>query len=149
MTSVSTSLLITETLPKATRISLEYDVVFPAEYIPYTAEHGKVFICFDVDIQKSLNKTFLLPTIKIWVFSHSSKLRLPEGGIRVDALCSEIAKAINGSRYYGLGQLELESVARYAPLTDWVGKVMTFNATDFSKVYNPKASIPKNRRLGE
>lgn len=141
--------LIDEDATLETAKSLAYDVVFPAEYIPYTAEHGKVFICFDVDIQKSLNKTFLLPTIKIWVFSHSSKLRLPEGGIRVDALCSEIAKAINGSRYYGLGQLELESVARYAPLTDWVGKVMTFNATDFSKVYNPKASIPKNRRLGE
>lgn len=67
----------------------------------------------------------------------------------MDALCSEIAKTINGSRYYGLGQLDLESVARYAPLTDWVGKVMTFNATDFSKVYNPKTPIPKNRRLGE
>lgn len=44
--------LIDEDATLETAKSLAYNVVFPAEYIPYTAEHGKVFICFDVDIQK-------------------------------------------------------------------------------------------------
>ena len=97
---------------------LAYTQVFPCEYVPDTAQEGKTYICFDVDIQESLSKTYLLPTIYIWVFTHRSKLRLPEGGVRTDALCSEIAKTINGSRLYGLGELNLESVKRFAPMTD-------------------------------
>lgn len=63
---------------------LVYKQVFPYEYIPETIEHGQTFICCDVDIQKSVNKTFLIPVLYIWVFSHKSKLRLPKetgGGI--------------------------------------------------------------------
>jgi len=63
-------------------------------------------VCFDVDIQRSYNKTFYKPVLYIWVFAHRSNLRLPDGGgVRTDKLCSEICKKINGSRYYGLGQL--------------------------------------------
>ena len=87
--------------------NLAYANVFPYEYIPDTVEQAKTFICFDVDIQESVNKTFLLPTIYVWVFAHKSKLHLPEGGIRTDKLVSEIAKAINGSRFYGLGDSPL------------------------------------------
>ena len=36
---------------------LVYKQVFPYEYIPETIEHGQTFICCDVDIQKSVNKT--------------------------------------------------------------------------------------------
>lgn len=57
---------------------LVYKQVFPYEYIPETIEHGQTFICCDVDIQKSVNKTFLIPVLYIWVFSHKSKLRLPK-----------------------------------------------------------------------
>ena len=83
--------------------SLVYERVFPFEYIPDTVEHGHTFVCCDVDIQKAPDKTFLYPVLYVWVFSHKSKLRLPEGGVRTDKLVSEIAKAINGSRLYGLG----------------------------------------------
>ena len=51
---------------------LVYKQVFPYEYIPETIEHGQTFICCDVDIQKSVNKTFLIPVLYIWVFSHKS-----------------------------------------------------------------------------
>lgn len=79
---------------------LAYTQVFPCEYIPDTVEHGKTFICFDVDIQEATaNKTFLYPVLYIWVFTHRSKLRLPNGGgVRTDKLCVEIAKTINGRR---------------------------------------------------
>ena len=74
---------------------LVYEQVYPYEYIPDTVEHGQTFICCDVDIQRSINKTYLLPVLYIWVFSHKSKLRLPEGGVRTDKLASEIAKTID------------------------------------------------------
>lgn len=126
--------------------SLAYKLVFPCEYIPETVEHGDTYICFDVDIQKSLNKTFLLPTLYIWVFTHKSLLRLPEGGVRTDKICSEICKTINGSLEYGLGELDLYSVKRFAPMTDYQGKCMTFNAVDFNRQFNPNKKIPSNRK---
>lgn len=126
--------------------SLAYTVVFPYEYVPDTIEHGDTYICFDVDIQESVNKTYLLPTLYVWVFSHKSLLRLPEGGVRTDKLCSEICKAINGSREYGLGELNLYSVKRFAPMTDYQGKCMTFHATDFNRQFDPKKTPPSNRK---
>ena len=61
----------------------------------------------------------------------------------------EIAGAINGSRYYGLGELDLYSVKRFAPMTDFQGKILTFTATDFNRLHNPKNTIPPNRKRGE
>lgn len=134
--------------PTDTPERLVYKQVFPFEYIPDTIEHGQTFICCDVDIQRSLNKTFLVPALYVWVFSHKSKLQLPEGGVRTDRLCSEIAKAINGSRYYGLGELDLYSVKRFAPITDYQGKVMLFQAQEFNRTLPTGKSAPSNRRGG-
>lgn len=126
--------------------SLVYKQVFPMEFVPDTVEHGQTFICCDVDVQRSLNKTYLLPTLYVWVFSHKSKLRLPEGGVRTDRLCAEIAETINGSRKYGLGELNLYSAKRFAPMTDYQGKVLTFQATDFNRLSPTGKPIPANRK---
>ena len=127
---------------------LAYTHVFPYEYIPDTVEEAKTFICFDVDVQESINKTFLLPTLYIWVFSHKSKLHLREGGVQTDKLVSEIAKSINGSHFYGLGELDLYSVKRFAPVTDYQGKVMTFHAKEFNRLSPNTKPIPSNRKKG-
>lgn len=141
-------LLADDCKPITSTKELVYSQVFPYEYVPGTIEHGQTFICCDVDVQKSVNKTFLLPVMYIWVFSHKSKLRLPNGesGVRTDKLCSEIAKAINGSRYYGLGELDLYAVKRFAPITDYQGKVMTFQAKDFNRVSPTGKPVPSNRK---
>lgn len=128
--------------------TLVYKQVFPYEYVPETVEHGYTFICCEVEVQKISSKTFMSPTLYIWVFTHKSKMRLPEGGVRVDKLCSEIAKAINGSRYYGLGELDLYSVRRFAPITDYQGKVMSFQAKEFNRFTPTGKPIPSNRKIG-
>ena len=110
--------LLNEDIPFEEAARLAYTQVFPCEYVPETVQDGTTFICFDVDIQKAVNKTFLLPVLYIWVFTHRSRLRMPEGGLRTDAICEEIANTINGSRRYGLGELELYAVKRFAPMTD-------------------------------
>lgn len=140
--------LINEEVSLKKASSLCYTQVFPFEYVPETVEVGKTFVCFDVDIQKALNKTYYMPTIYIWIFTHKSKLRLPEGGVRTDKLCSKIVGAINGSRKYGLGELDLYSVKRYAPMTDFQGKVITLYAQDFNRQYNPNKYTPTNRKQG-
>lgn len=140
--------LINEDIDFKNSKQLVYTQVFPYEYIPDTVEEGKTFICCDVDIQKTINQTFLLPTLYIWVFTHKSKLRLPEGGVRTDKLCSKIAGAINGSREYGLGELELYSVKRFAPMTDFQGKLITFYTKDFNRMHSYNTPTPSNRKRG-
>lgn len=125
---------------------LAYEQIFPMEYVPETNQYSKTYICFDVDIQGVGGKTFMYPILYVWVFTHKSLLRLPEGGIRTDALCAEICKKINGSREYGLGELNLYAVKRFAPMTDYQGKCMIFHAADISKFNNPKQYTPANRR---
>lgn len=125
---------------------LAYSQVFPCEYIPETLQEGKTFICFDVDIRRVVDKTFLDPVLYVWVFTHRSLMRLPEGGVRTDKLCSEICSVINGSRRYGLGELNLSSVKRFAPLTDFLGKVLIFEAKDFNKLYDGRKYVPSNRK---
>lgn len=127
---------------------LAYRRVFPYDYVPETVEYGGTYICFDVDIQSVTSKTYLCPVIYIWVFAHKSKMRLPEGGVRTDKLCCEISKVINGSRFYGLGELNLYSVKRFAPMTDYQGKLLTFDATDFNRLSPTGKPIPHNRKTG-
>lgn len=139
---------LNESIPFEHSESLAYSQVFPYEYVPETVQDGHTYICFDVDIQGMENKTFLYPILYVWVFSHRSKLRLPEGGVRTDRLCSQICAAINGSRNYGLGELNLYSCKRFAPMTDYQGKVMVFRAKDFNRPYDGSKPIPSNRKSG-
>ncbi len=146
LTSEEVVKLVSGLIPVSDPFTLAYSQIFPFEYVPETVEDARTFICFDVDIQRAYNKTYFQPTIYIWVFTHKSLLKLPEGGVRTDKLCSEIAKLINGSRYYGLGELELQSVKRFAPMTDFQGKCITLHATDFNRQYDPKRPTPSNRK---
>ena len=125
---------------------LLYKQIFPYEYVPYTVEHGSTFICCEVDIRRVSNKTYLSPEMYVWVFTHDSLTRLPQGGLRVDSICSEITRVINGSRLYGLGQLNLYSATRFAPITHYQGRTLVFEASDFNRIYNPKQKIPVNRK---
>ena len=146
MTNKTIVSLINENVDFANAESLIYKQVFPYEYIPDTVEEGHTFICIDVDLLGIDNKTFYNPVLYIWEFTHKTKLRLPEGGVRTDKLASEIARAINGSRYYGLGELSLAAVKRFAPIVDFNGKVMTFHAKDYNRPFDPKKPTPANRK---
>lgn len=149
LTSKAIVSLLDENTPVDRGIDLAYTHVFPYEFVPDTVQDGRTFICFDVDIQGiDAPKTFLYPILYIWTCVHKSKLRLPEGGVRSDRLCSEICKLINGSRMYSLGELHLYSVKRFAPMTDYNGKVLAFHGKDFSKQYDPQRYIPENRKTG-
>lgn len=125
--------------------NLKYNQVFPFEYIPETTTEAKTFICFDVDIAEVVNKTYYLPVLYIWIFTHKSKMRMDEGGIRTDKLAAEIDKELNGSRYFGLGELGLHSVDRFSPIDDYQGRVLTYYATDFNRASGSKPA-PTNRK---
>lgn len=128
--------------------TLMYSQVFPYEYVPDVVEHGQTFICCEVDIKDTVNKTFLVPVLYIWVFTHKSKVRLPGGGVRTDKLSSEITKIINGSRMYGLGELNLQSAKRFSPIGGYQGRILTFYTKDFNRLSPSDKKVPANRKHG-
>ena len=149
LTSPEIVSLLDDRLDMANAEQLRYTQVFPYEYVPETIQEGKTYICFDVDIQKAYNKSFLEATVYVWVFSHRHALRLPGGeGVRPDKICCEVCKLLNGSRMYGLGELDFYSSKRFAPLTDYLGKCLTFTATDTNRQYDGTKPVPANRRVG-
>jgi hypothetical protein len=129
--------------------SLLYSQVFPYEYVPDTIEHGMTFICCEVDIKEVINSTYLIPALYVWVFTHKSKVRLPnKQGVRTDKLTSEITKIINGSRFYGLGELKLGSAKRFSPVPDYQGRILTFYTKDFNLLSPTGKHAPSNRKRG-
>lgn len=144
--------LINETKTLETAEELSYTQLYPFEYIPETIEHGHTYVCCEVDVtatsaRSNKNKRLIYtPTLYIWILVHKSKLRLPEGGVRYDAICSEIADTINESLHYGINGLQLASVRRFTPLTDYQGKVMSFVTSDINWPYNPERPVPDNRK---
>lgn len=124
---------------------LAYTQLFPYEFVPEIISEAQTFICFDMDILSVPSKTYYLPVMYIWVFTHKSNLRLPEGGLLLDELSSEISKMLNGNRFYGLGQLKLSSTQRFEPTTDYLGRTLVFTAVDFNRM-TAGGSTPSNRR---
>ena len=118
---------------KVPNYDLAYKQIFPYEHIPDTVDEGKTFICFDVDITQVMDKTYYRPTLYIWAFTYKTKLQLPDGGVRTDELAKAINKELNGSRSYGLGTLELQSINGFAPIKDYLGRQMVYTATDFNR----------------
>lgn len=125
-----------------------YTQVFPFEFVPDTVDDGMTFICFDVDIPKVVDKTYYLPALYVWVFTHKSKMRLNEGGVRTDLLAVEINRELNGSRLFGLGELDLYSVERFSPAPDYQGRVLTYTARDFNRAGTSRRP-PANRKRHE
>lgn len=140
------SLLEDDGKPRKNPKELLYQRVFPYEYLPETVEESSVFLCCEVDIEGIFDKTFLHTLIYIWVFTHSSLLRLPEGGLRMDELSSEITKVLNGSRVYGLGALELHSAKRFSPVSGFQGRLLKFYTKDFNRPAPNKHPLPTNRK---
>ena len=138
--------LIDRTITMDKASSLAYKRIFPYEYIPETTSNGDIFVCFDVDVLSVVNKTYLNPTLYLWVFAHRTNLRMPGGGLLVDELCASICEVLNGSRMYGLGELEFAAMKRFTPVTDYQGKCMVFEATEINRFHTPLKSVPVNRK---
>lgn len=126
---------------------LPYTQIFPYQHVPDTVSEAKSFICFDVDIVDVPNRTYYLPAIYVWVFTHKDMMRADDGRIIIDQLAVEINQILNGSRLYGLGELALKNVRRFTPIDDYQGRVLTFTTTDFNRQSGSKQR-PANRKIG-
>lgn len=126
---------------------LPYTQIFPYEFIPETVDEARTFICFDVDMIKVPNKTFYMPVLYIWIFTHKSLMRRDGEGLLLDNLSFVIDKMLNGSRYYGLGELALDSVTRFKPVLDYQGRVLAYTTVDWNRP-SATSKVPSNRKKG-
>lgn len=130
--------------PVVPNSSLAYSQIFPYEFVPETVDNGHTILCFDVDVLRVDNKTIYTPVVYIWIFTHKSKMRLPSGGIRTDMIAAKVDQMLNGSRFYTMGTLDLESVERFVPITDYQGRVLSYIGKDFNR--SGSKPIPSNRK---
>ena len=137
-------LLTNDADAKAPAPELRYRQVFPYEYVPQTAEDATTYITYDVAVTRVPNKTFVISVLDIYVFSHKSLMRLDEGGIRPDMVTIELEKTLNGSRMYGLGELDLVLHEPFSPIEDYYGRHIRYTANDFNRVIAHKP-IPAKR----
>lgn len=126
-------------------LSLPYKQIFPYEFIPETTDKGRTYICFDVDIPEVSNEVVYNPVIWIWIFTHKSKLRLPEGGVRTDKIAQVIDRMLNGNRELGMGEANLRTVARFSPVEDFQGRVLAYQCRDTNR-WGVKQPVPTKRR---
>lgn len=126
---------------------MPYTQVFPYEYIPDTVDDGKTYICFDVDVTGTPNDTTYSLVLYVWVLMHKSAMHPKTGGCAIDNIIIAINKLLNGSRYYGLGELKLEHVRRFKPALDYHGRALTYSTRDFN-MRPIKQNLPSNRKEG-
>jgi hypothetical protein len=126
--------------------ALPYTQVFPFQYVPETVDKCKTFICFDVDLAAIESDQIYTNILYIWIFTHKSKMRLPDGGgVRVDKISSAIAEELTGNRRFGLGELKVAHNTRFTPITDFQGRELAYSALDKNMVGVHKA-LPSRRR---
>lgn len=133
--------------PQVPNYDLPYTQIYPFEYVPETEDKGRSFICFEVDIHKVENKTFYIPVIYVWVIVHKGSLRTKDKRLRLDELTVEVNKILNGSRYFGLGAVELDSTEGFHPTVDYLGRVLVYYAADFNQP-SGRRKMPANRKIG-
>ena len=114
-------------------LSLRYSQVFPYSWIPGTATETKTFVCFDVDVPRVITSAIKDVQLSVWGFTHESLMRTSTG-TRTDILASRIDELLNGSSGFGAGQVELKSVGRINPATNFYGRQLIYLVKDFNRL---------------
>jgi len=133
--------------PKVPNHQLAYTQIHPYQFLPETTSEAKTFICFDVDIREVPTKTYYMPVVYVWILTHKSNFRLPQGGLLLDKLSAVINEMLSGSRYFGMGELKLSSVERFVPIVDYQGRELVYTTMDWNRRPASK-DVPGNRKAG-
>lgn len=112
--------------------------IFNYHQNPNTINTVGTFITVQVHIPKSLynSKTFVNPTIEIWIISHERHMvvdNVPKiTDNRNDYISELIDKKLNGKSGYGIGDLTLASNVEGSYQQDYVYRKMIFEGGDLN-----------------
>lgn len=90
------------------------------------------YICLDVYVSRVKDKIFKDVQIVLNIFSHKSASTY-RGKSRVDLICIEIDKILNGNMDFGIDAVDLTSVMPYIPNNNFFGKQIVYNVENFNQ----------------
>lgn len=123
----------TDTTVPAT--GLKYTKIFPYDYLEGCVEEAGTYICFDIDITEAKTFSILSARTYIWIITHSSLMRVPNKGTRLDLLYHAIVNELNGKHDMGIGMFGLAQrnpVTRFNTPEGYHGKLIVFDSKDFN-----------------
>lgn len=80
--------------------------IFKFPYVPDTQDIMRQFVCFDMDLVSSIQKsTYKNLTLYFWVFCHKELVKHRSGYNRSDLIDERIQTLFNGKSFFGIGKL--------------------------------------------
>lgn len=126
---------------------LPMKLVLPYNYVPEAATHGSTYICFDIEIPRVENNTYLDPAIYVWAFCHQSKMVVEGGGgTRPDQLALRINRVLLKSSAFGATPLQLASVSSVSPIKGFWGKLLQYRTVAFNSPSSQAGELRGPRR---
>jgi len=88
---------------------LIYKNVFPFHFVPGTERKADCYVLIAVNILRinPANAAFVDLNLKLWALCHAERMRMPDGGTRIDRLAEEFRGLFDGVSKYGFGTLQL------------------------------------------
>lgn len=115
------------------------EYIFTYNQNPFTLNDVQTFITVQVHIPKSFdrNKTFVIPTLEIWIISHERHMKVSEipkvTSNRNDYISQLIDKKLNGKRgIFPIGVAELSSNVEGSFQKDYLYRKMIFEGRDIN-----------------
>ena len=101
--------------------------IFPFLYVPDETTEAMTYICFEMFTIRNLGSTMLRDELHFYIFSHQDHMLDKYSYTRVDVLQSLIAKQLNGSGKFGIGDLELQRSTAFDVDLHHRGKELIFS----------------------
>lgn len=109
-----------------------YDRIFPFEYVPDKTDTDKSIIAMECVVPDVSNDVIKTVDIYVYIIVHKGRMKV-ESGVRTDALAAAIDRVLNGSRDFGFGRLQLESVDTFKPNEEFYGRVLVYTTKEVNR----------------
>lgn len=113
---------------------LIYTQVFPYLYIDGTQDVVLPYTCFDIRIPRIPNGTIKNMQIVFWIYSHKNCMRYHTddfSGTRVDILSDMVERILHDNKDFGIGKLNLSYTGYITSGSNYYGRELIFDVSDF------------------
>ena len=111
---------------------MPYKYIFPYGHLIDKSTEVGTYICFDIVAPRIINRSFIDFRMDFWIISHERDMKTQHGLI-TDLLTIELDKLINGSKCFGLGEVELVGWDRFTPADGFHGRSLVYRTVDFNR----------------
>lgn len=106
-------------------------------YVDETTQEAKAYICIEAEVSKVPTSTVKDMNLYVTVICHKDYMKIAPSlfpgtiGNRRDNLVRNIDRLLDGSDYFGIGQLRLKSVRTISSPTGFTAREATYVVSDF------------------